>query len=393
MTPAPPAALPGGPPAPLMTDTAPVGVGQPDFGSLLLRVDPSCSHADLALARRPVFDMTAALAGSIADSLALVLQTWDEISPDPAATDAMAAVLITYAGVAIGQHRLTHWAELPPTLAREFVHEDGLEQDAARLAKNTIHAAYLALADHGVPTGFDPTSPVLSPVHGLAAVPDHVRDDQRGTRRGDPFDERTRNGYDQQVHVRPATHDEVLLARLAAPFTQTNRTRHLAAAALATCSSTATTGEAPQVLWRNLDLAGGTITLPGRPADRGWAETAIAARSNDLDAWDAAALVNWHAERRLVRPLPSDASVLYGGNQALTSNSAQICADQQVRKLLQVADLRREPGLSAGSFRYWAAARHAARHGLTAAGRYAGVQPATLYRQLFQLGDRALHTP
>ncbi|WAX55532.1 hypothetical protein M6B22_13380 [Jatrophihabitans cynanchi] len=391
MTTAAPAPTPGGTPAP-PSDPAPVGVGQSAFGSLLLRVDPGCSHADLALARRPVYDTSAALAGSIVDSLPLVVRSWDEVSPDPAATDAMTSVLITLVGIAAGQHRITRWADIPPALAHQFVLEDGLDADAAVLAKNTIHAAYLALADHGVPTGFSATGPALSPVHGLLPVPGQVRVDQRGTRRGAATAHRNRNGYDQQVHVRPATHDEVLLVRLAASFAQTSRTRHLAAAALAICSSTATTSEAPQILWRDLDLAGATIALPGRPADRGWAETAIATRTNRLDPWDVAALTAWQAERRRAQPVPADASVLYGGNQPLTSTSAQVCADQQVRKLLKVADLRREPGLSAGSFRYWAAADHGRKHGLTAAAAYAGVQPTTLYRQLFQLGERALYT-
>jgi hypothetical protein len=76
-------------------------------------------------------------------------------------------------------------------------------------------------------------------------------------------------------------------------------------------------------------------------------------------------------------------SVIYTGSKALDSASARIAADQQVGKAVDVADLSREIGFSAGSLRLWAAARHVTEFAALLTGaNVAGVDPLVLHRHI-----------
>ena len=246
-----------------------------------------------------------------------------------------------------------------------------------------MHGAYLALIDAGVTT--------FSAAEGINPCPAEVRTDSRGKHRDNPIETKTRRAYDARVHVRAATGDEVLLTRLATRtrMAGTSRATHLCAAAVAVCTSAATTSEAPQILWS--DLAGATLSLSGRIHPGHVAECNIAARTVTLDPWAASALAAWRAEKASARAVDPSASMLYSGSQALTSNSAQVGTDQQVRKALAIADLENIPGLTAGSLRLWAACHTVTDYpSLQTAAAKAGVEPLTLHRQVSHLGERGL---
>ena len=340
---------------------------------------PAPGSADPAPAPAP--DPQDLYAGTFAATLPVIEAVWAQVSPDPATTATMAAVLVplTEHATAAG---FTTWDQIPATLIRRFIGRDkDVGGDTRRLRKNAAHGAYVALRDAGL---YDGSS---TPTEGIDPVPQAVRADERGKHLGDAACKRKRRAYVERVHVRPASDDEILLIRLATRLAGTTRAKGLPAAAVAICSSSATTTEAPQVLWRHLKEH--NMDLAGRYADPGRQETTIAARTVHLDNWAADALENWWQERSEVRPIDRGASVLYTGAQALDSLSAQVSADKQVRKALQIADLTRETGLSAGSLRMWAAARHITTFaGLETGAATAGIEPLTLLRQITQQGDR-----
>jgi hypothetical protein len=196
--------------------------------------------------------------------------------------------------------------------------------------------------------------------------------------------------------VRSATHDEMLVVRLATRRAVTSQTIHLPAAAVAICSSSATTTEAPQVLWGHVETTGDVsqIALPGSPLAADTTEPRIAPRTVALDPWNAEALTDWHAERH-AKDKPGKASnvdpttsVLFTGKKPLNSDSAQKAADQQVRKAFTIADLERELGFSAGSLRLWAAARHVTGFVTLITGAdVAGIDPFVLHRQVTRGSD------
>jgi hypothetical protein len=71
----------------------------------------------------------------------------------------------------------------------------------------------------------------------------------------------------------------------------TPATTGVSAAAVAICSATAATSEAPQVRWTDHQTEGTvTIALAGRGMRPGMAEQEIAPRTVELDAWQAEAL-------------------------------------------------------------------------------------------------------
>jgi hypothetical protein len=188
----------------------------------------------------------------------------------------------------------------------------------------------------------------------------------------------------------------MLLVRLATRLAVTSRTQHLPAAAVAICSSSATAAEAAQVLWAHVQTeATPQMSLPGQLATTGPAQHRIAPRTVALDPWAAEALADWRTERG-AKDKPGNASrvasgrsVIYTGGKALDSDSARIAADQQIGKAVQIADLNRELGFSAGSLRLWAAARHVNEFAtLIHAADIAGLDPLELHRQITRAADR-----
>jgi hypothetical protein len=122
----------------------------------------------------------------------------------------------------------------------------------------------------------------------------------------------------------------------------------------------------------------------------------IEARIVTLDPWEAEVLTDWHTELQAkdkpgkTSRVASATSVLYTGKQALDSNSAHADVDQQIRKAVTIADLGRETGISAGSLRLWAAARHVTEFAtLVDAAAVAGIDPLALHRQIVRGADRS----
>ena len=325
-------------------------------------------------------DTEALYAGTYAATLPVIECVLAQVSPDLATTATMVAVVVHLTEHATTRG-FTTWHEIPREVITQFISRDkDAGDDTCRLRKNAVHGAYLALRDAGLFDG-------PSPAEGIDPVPSAVRADQRGKHLGDATPKRKRRPFADRVHVRPTSDDEILIIRLATRLAGTSRTRGLPAAAVAICSSSATTTEAPQVLWRQLQNH--DMDLAGRCAEPGREETAIAARTVRLDDWAATVLEDWRQERSEVRPVDPSASILYNGAQTLDSLSAQASADKQVRKALEIADLVREVGLSAGSLRLWAAARHVTTFAsLEAGAAAAGIEPLTLLRQITQQGDR-----
>lgn len=356
-----------------------------DYTAYALRTDPSCplpaAEAVELLATTPQLGNT--LDGTFLGTMPVIANIWSQFGPDHTALLEMIRVAMDFVETTVEQG-IIRWADVPSSAVSDFVTEEHpqINDEVRRLRKNTVHACYLALTDAGLHHGD-------SPAAGIDPIPDTVRTDERGQRRGNPKEKKVRRGYNDRVHVRPATHDEVILTRLATRLAGTTRSTHLSAAAVALCSTTATTHEAPQVTWA--DVTDETVSFVGRAVAPGREETHIAARTRPLDRWAAQSLADWRAERSAVRPVHPDSSVLYSGQQALTSDSAQISADQQVRKAFQIADLNREAGLTAGSLRMWAAARLVTDFPSLADGaEAAGVDPLTLHRQVTQQGERGL---
>lgn len=352
-------------------------------GNYIARADPTCPAPSISASTLgAAADFDDRYCGTFTATVPVIAGVWAQVSPDPATTTAMLAVLARFTQDATADG-FTTWESVPAQVIATFIAADkNVSGDARRLRKNTIHGAYLALVDAGLHQG-------PSPAEGIDPVPGAVRVDHRGKHRDNPKSTRNHRPYTDRVHVRPTSNDEVLIIRLGAGLAGNSSTTSLSAAAVAICSASATTTEAPQVLWR--DLHDDSVDLPGRPLTNGRNESAIAARTIILDTWSIQALTDWRDEQSKVRPVGARSSVLYTGKQQLGSYSAQVSADQQVRKALEIADLRREPGLSAGSLRLWAAARHVSTFPeLEAGATLAGIEPLTLHRQITQQGERSL---
>ncbi|WP_346621526.1 hypothetical protein [Blastococcus montanus] len=340
-----------------------------DYTPLLRRTDPTIAPLipiDLVQA----VDVAAEMTGDLTATLPLIADIWQQVSPDLDTTANMLGVLAAFTTTATAAGA-TAWHDVPTELIAEFIHAPGPSAgDVCRLRKNVVHGAYLALYDAGL---FD----VVSPAAGVDPVPGQVRTDDRGS-------------------VRTATHDEMLILRLASRLAVSSRAVHLSAAAVAICSASATTTEAPQVLWGHADLTGDArqLALAGSPSATNDDEARIEARIVTLDPWEAEVLTDWHTELqakdkpgKTSRVAPAT-SVLYTGKQALDSNSAHVGADQQVRKAFAIADLGRELGFSAGSLRLWAAARHVTSFATLITGAtIAGIDPFTLHRQVTRGND------
>ncbi|MGY2082985.1 hypothetical protein [Blastococcus sp. SYSU DS0539] len=335
-----------------------------DYSRILRRTDPTIPPLLLPETAQRI-DVAAEMTGDLTATLPAIADIWQQVSPDPDTTREMFGVLTAFTASAIAAGATT-WHDVAVEDIASFIHAPGPSAgDVCRLRKNVVHGAYLALYDAGL---FDD----LSPAAGVDPVPGQVRTDDRGP-------------------VRTATHDEMLVVRLATRLAVSSRAVHLSAAAVAICSSSATTTEAPQVLWEHADLTGDVpqLVLAGSPSATNDDEARIDARIVSLDPWAVEVITDWHTELeakdkpgRTSRVAPAT-SVLYTGKQALDSSSAHAGVDQQVRKAVSIADLGRELGFSAGSLRLWAAARHVTGFATLITGaNIAGIDPFTLHRKV-----------
>ena len=361
-----------------------------DYRRFLLRTDPtSPTTTALSTAAEPAcpLDLAGLNAGEYAATRPVIVRILAEVAPDQDALHAMVAVLDTFTAYA-ERRGVRTWPDTTTALVTSFVRctEVDLADDARLLRKNTVHAAYLALVDADLQDD-------LSPAEGVTLVDPSARSAPSVQQAGADEEGKTRRKYSDRTHVRPATHDEITLIRLATRFAGTTRAQHLPAAAVAICSSTATTSEAPQVLWEHLRTIDGDemVQLAGRVDENNGEEKAIARRTVPLDMWCVGALEAWRTERSEVRPVDPTLSVLYSGAQSLVSNSAQVSTDKQIAKVLGIADLSDLDGLTAGSLRLWAATRHITDlYTLDAGAAAAGIEPLTLHRHVTQQGDRGL---
>ncbi len=339
-----------------------------DYSRILRRTDPTIPPLPLPETDQPI-DVAAEMTGDLTATLPAIADIWQQASPDPNTTGQMIGVLTAFTASAIAAGATT-WHDVAVEDIAAFIHAPGPSAgDVCRLRKNGVHGAYLALYDAGL---FDDVSPAAC----VNPVPGRVRTDDRGP-------------------VRTTTHDEMLILRLATRLAASSRAVHLSAAAVAICSSSATTTEAPQVLWEHADLTGDVpqLALAGSPSATIDDEARIDARIVTLDPWAAEVLTDWHTELQAKdKPgkssrVASATSVLYTGKQALDSNSAHAAVDQQIRKAVTIADLGRETGFSASSLRLWAAARHVTEFATLITGaNTAGIDPFTLHRRVTRSG-------
>jgi hypothetical protein len=343
-----------------------------DYSRILRRTDPTIPPLPLRETDQPVED-AAEMTGDLTATLPAIADIWQQVSPDTDTTGQMLGVLSAFTASATAAGATT-WHDVAVEDITSFIHAPGPSAGGVcRLRKNAIHATYLALYDAGL---FDDVSPAA----GVDPVPGQIRTDDRG-------------------RVRTATHDEMLIVRLASRLAVSSRAVHLSAAAVAICSSSATTSEAPQVLWEHADLTGNApqLALAGSPSATNHDEARIDARIVTVEPWAAEVLTDWHTELSAkdkpgkTSRVASATSVLYAGTQALDSNSAHAAVDQQIRKAVTIADLGRETGFSAGSLRLWAAARHVTEFATLITGaNIAGIDPFTLHRRVTRSGALGL---
>lgn len=370
-------------PAPATTTHDSTGADEYDYTAFVLRTEQTYPAIDPCLFAKETPDAYRAQHGECNALLSCVVGIWTQLAIPTAGVAAMTGVLMglltrletTGIGTLFDADHddLLHFVTVNPTPAAPPTTVE------MRLRRNTINAAFLALQD---------ASLVEEPE--LLHVPQLAGDERSGglsTLQGNPASQETRKDFDDQVHVRPATHDEVLLIRLATRLVGTSRGLHRAAAAVAACSSTATTSEAGQIIWNHHHQRDhrDQLDLVGR---HGHTEASIAPRTVELDTWAAHALASWRAESGLEYPVNPNGPALHNGTKGLTSTSAGVSVDQQVKKAMTRAGLANVRGLSAGSLRLWATTKDATdvlsiRDGAARA----GIRFATLHRLIHQLGE------
>lgn len=340
-------------------NTTPAFQDEFDYSRLVHRIDPIYPpvHASAG-----AVDLHGLRAGVPSDVEACAHGIWGQFSIAEVALAAMSGVLAGFLDQlakaeltvhTVDEQILVHFATTNPAGSRAPTDEE------VRLRVNVINAIYLALEDAQV---IKPASPLILPS--------------------------TTTKTAARAHVRCATHDEVLLTRLATRRIKTQRAQHLAAACVAICSNGATCAEAPQVLWSQHVHNG--VRLPGRTSSNNRAGMDIAARTISFDAWSMTATQAWKTECSTPRPVHDDASMLYTGHQELTSNSAAVSTDQQVKKALKIAGLAQTPGLTAGSLRLWSMMKDVTDlTSANAAARRGGISFLTLHTKAQSLLDLA----
>lgn len=351
-----------------------------DYTRFTCRTDPGAQPARIDIADLGGIDTRAAYAGGFAAELPVIAGIWRQLSPGDATTTAMLRTVASFVEAAEDAGHTRFRDVTPSTLARFIRGECDDPAGVWPLRKNAVHGAYLALRDAGLTEH--------SLVVGFDAAPASAGNAPAGTSTGT-----RRKTYANRVHSRAAFNDEVLITRLASRLAVTIRVRHLPAATLAALCASATTSEAAQLLWEHMRPADAptSVCLVGRVDGHGRTELDIASRVVDLDDWQQQAFAAWLRENASQRPIAPTTPVLYGGRQATTSNSAQVGVDNQLGKALTIADLDDQVGLTANSFRLWAAARNVTNLPTLEAGAVlAGVAPLTLHRQIHQLGERKL---
>lgn len=187
-----------------------------------------------------------------------------------------------------------------------------------------------------------------------------VADIYRAARTIDPLFPDPTTGIDlaskPPAGTRPVTGNELHLIRTAALGRTRNALR--AAAVVALCEATATTGELLRVSWADTDLDTGQVQLPGA--------TPIKARIGTLTSWGVGVLRHWHAHSTGVGPvIPS--------RSARRAHHGQAGMVSLLSQLISQAGLARS-GLRPASIRLWAAQTELKQHGIEAAARALGVR-------------------
>lgn len=361
-----------------------------DYSALLERYDPD--HAPISLAR--ALKINAApesldhdqqvppLCPDQAQILGIVVRHWMHCDIPTHALDTMTGVLVALLNTLQASTRPELWRASERAL-RTFATDnldakDADDIDTIHLRRNTINAALLSLQ----------VLCIIDGDHPLLELPqlNRLKTRRRAT---DTTQGKTRLRYDRRGHVRAATHDEVLLARLASRLVQGKFSVNRCAAAVAFATSTAAVSEIPQVSW--VERGRNSVILPGRRSGDGNSEKDIARRTVPLDQWSATALDDWHAESRTAFGYSHNHRMLYAGRQNADSESAHASVSGQISAALARAGLQGHPGIQPDSLRLWSAAKGAVdkRTALEAA-ELAGVGIATLHRLLHQTGERAL---
>lgn len=146
-----------------------------------------------------------------------------------------------------------------------------------------------------------------------------------------------------RAQLRPLDTDEVGLLRIAAAGRARYRLEAMALLALA--ETTATTGEIAALGWPQLDLAEGSVALPGAGA--------IHPRTGKLTGWGVAALNRWN--ERHAEPGPG-LPIVYQGRARPGSQASQATIVSRLSRLLARAGLTGDD-IRPTSIRLWQPAR------------------------------------
>ncbi len=159
--------------------------------------------------------------------------------------------------------------------------------------------------------------------------------------------------------TRPLTEAEMTLVRTAA--LGRSRDRHRAVSAISLAEATATTGELAQIRWSAVDLAVGTVLLPGA--------SPVEERTGAFSAWGKATLTRVANE---VDPAGDDWVIPRRAHYG-ESHSAQAAMANLLTKVLASAGLKGS-GVRPGSIRLWGGSHVLAERGIEAAAVALGIQ-------------------
>lgn len=303
-------------------DTDPLGINASRY---TLRTDHTAPSVDLdALAQVNIHDPATRRAGTFATVLALCANHWMGTAIPTiglqSAIDTLGGFLHTVALAGAGTiHQITteqindYINNAPPSPRTNGV----VPNDIKHLRRNVIAALTKTLEAHRIPHPHTWTVPVLT----------------------------------EPKLSRCATHDEMLILRLAAPHT-TQRAHSLSAAVLAVITSGANSSEAPTIEATHVDITNQRLQLSGLRAAR--TARTIEPRTVALDDWATKVLaefLEYGHDRRI-------AQLLYTGRHALTSTSAQASIDNQFKNARDRAGLSKV-GLTCSAARLWGALRDA----------------------------------